>query len=99
MSRIKYIIDSNREIYVFGEISSHAETANKLGLTKDKIHSAGFISFGVDDKHNPCCTCYGESVTLKKKTIVSTDDNKVPFRDTSTYIAMSNLFPESLNNF
>ena len=87
MSRTKYIIKNNSTFVIFDDITSHADMARDRGWNKDQLHSAGFVSFGADDKRQPVVWCYGDSVTLKLKTIPGID------RDSSTGILERNLFP------
>ena len=57
-SKVKYIITSEKEIVVFGEVMQHKEFRHLNPIR------AGFISFGVNKEGNPSCSCYGESVSL-----------------------------------
>ena len=87
MSRTKYIIKNYHTFVIFDDITSHADMARDRGWNKDQLHSAGFVSFGVDDKGEPAVSCYGDSFTLKLKTIPGIDS------DSSTGILERNLFP------
>lgn len=57
----KYICTKDNAIIVFASMLKHSDFKNFEPV------SAGFICFGADDKHNPTCTCYGESVSLGLK--------------------------------
>jgi len=59
--RVKYIRTKNDEIIVFSELQQHSD------FRMFEPVSAGFISIGAPNKHEPDCTCYGESVSLKLK--------------------------------
>jgi hypothetical protein len=59
--QVKYIRTKEDEIIVFSEHQQHSEFRDFNPV------SAGFISFGAKDKHEPVCRCYGESVSLKLK--------------------------------
>ena len=63
MTKVKYIRTKNNQIIVFPEYHQHSE------FKKFEPISAGFISFGVGDYRNPDCTCYGESISLKLKSL------------------------------
>jgi hypothetical protein len=54
----KYIITNNKEIIVFTELLQHSD------FKHFKPISAGFISFGINEKGNPTCSCYGKSISL-----------------------------------
>lgn len=94
MSRNKYIITNNSHlVYVFPELINHADMANSLRLSKEDIHSAGFIQFSYDKELNrPDCHCYGDSVSLKKKTVQQTEDKDWDAMS-SNEIAMRQFFP------
>lgn len=59
MARVKYIRTKDDQIIVFGEYYQHSEFARFEPI------SAGFIAIGADGRHEPTCSCYGESVSLK----------------------------------
>jgi len=63
MSRVKYIRTKENQIIVFSESIQHSEFRNLNPI------SAGFISFGIDKDRNPDCTCYGDSFSLKLKSM------------------------------
>lgn len=54
----KYVITEHGEIIVFPELIQHSKFRNFNPI------SAGFISFGLNEKGNPTCSCYGESYSL-----------------------------------
>ena len=87
MSRTKYIIKNDHTFVIFDDITSHADMARDRGWNKDQLHSAGFVSFVADDEGQPFVWCYGDSDTLKLKTIPGIDS------DSSTGILERNLFP------
>jgi hypothetical protein len=57
----KYIITYNKKIIVFTEFLQHSEFKHFNPI------SAGFISFGINEKGNQTCSCYGESISLGLK--------------------------------
>jgi hypothetical protein len=61
MPRVKYVCTKDNQIIVFSELFTHDEFKNF-----DPI-SAGFISIGAEGRHEPKCSCHGESVSLKLK--------------------------------
>lgn len=63
MSKVKYIKTKNNQIIVFPEYHTHSEFRNFEPI------SAGFISIGFDNDRQMNCTCYGESVSLKLKSV------------------------------
>lgn len=69
----KYVITEHGEIIVFPEIIQHSKFRNFNPI------SAGFISFGLNEKGNPTCSCYGESYSLKLKSNPQ-DDTKLAIR-------------------
>jgi hypothetical protein len=63
MANVKYIRSKNNRIIVFSELQEHSE------FKMFEPISAGFISFGIGEDRNPDCSCYGESVSLKLKSM------------------------------
>jgi len=63
MFETKYVRTSNNEIIVFTELIQH-----KYFKDWEPI-SAGFISFSADKNGEVFCKCYGESVSLKLKSM------------------------------
>jgi hypothetical protein len=63
MPRVKYIRTEDNQIIIFSELQNHSDFKIFNPI------SAGFISIGIGKDRNPDCTCYGESVTLKLKSI------------------------------
>lgn len=59
----KYVRTSENRIIVFSELQQHSEFKYFNPI------SAGFIAIGVDERSNPDCTCYGESVSLQLKSM------------------------------
>jgi hypothetical protein len=59
--KVKYIRTKEDEIIVFSELQQHSEFRMFNPVT------AGFISIGAKDRHEPYCQCYGESISLKLK--------------------------------
>ena len=73
----KYLVMSNGEhgceyAVVFGETESHVVIAHRLGGT-DKVLGAGMVSIGTGIEGQHMVSCYGESITLKKKSRGSED--------------------------
>ena len=69
---VKYIFYEDRgmldHVVCFDAGINHADMANALNITKEQIHSAGFVSIGMDFQRNkPVATVYGESIGLKIK--------------------------------
>ena len=60
---VKYIRTHDDNIIVFSTALSHSD------FFDFKPKSAGFISFGAEGKYAPTCTCYGESGSLKLKSL------------------------------
>ena len=56
--KTKYIITKNNEIVVFSELLQHSVFEFFEPI------SAGFISFGINEKGNFSCFCYGKSISL-----------------------------------
>jgi hypothetical protein len=56
--RQKYVVTSDNVMIVFCELLSH-----DVFKRFDPI-SAGFIVIGATARHEPTCTCYGESISL-----------------------------------
>ena len=56
--KTKYVVTKNNEIIVFSEILQHSE------FKRFEPISAGFISFGINEKGRPSCSCYGKSISL-----------------------------------
>jgi len=63
MARVKYIRTKNNRIIVFSELQQHSE------FRMFEPVSAGFISFGIGKDRNPDCSCFGESISLKLKSM------------------------------
>ena len=61
MYKQKYIIIKHGDIIIFPGSINHSDFREFSPI------SAGFISFGVNQKGNPTCECYGESVSLGLK--------------------------------
>jgi hypothetical protein len=67
MAKAKYIRTKDNEIIVFSELQLHSKFKHFEPI------SAGFIFFSIDeDRNNPDCICYGESISLGLK---SNDDD------------------------
>lgn len=72
---MKYIIVEDHGLenaIVFSEILKHSDVANMLPVV-----SAGFCSFSVDDDRQLKVTCWGDSVSLKKKSRGQIDNDLV----------------------
>lgn len=63
MAKVKYIRTQDNRIIVFSDRQQHSEFKMFNPI------SAGFISFGTGDDRNPDCSCYGESISLKLKSM------------------------------
>lgn len=63
MAKVKYIRTKENRIIVFSDLQQHSE------FKMFEPISAGFISFGIGEDRNPSCSCYGESVSLKLKSM------------------------------
>lgn len=59
--KVKYIRTKDNKIIVFSELLEHSQ------FKMFEPVSAGFISIGALNKHEPDCTCYGESFSLNLK--------------------------------
>jgi hypothetical protein len=55
----KYVITRDEVIIVFPELIEHHQFSNFEPV------SAGFISFGTDDRGQMKCQCYGKSISLR----------------------------------
>jgi hypothetical protein len=67
LSRAKYIVFDERKVIVFPEMMEHAAIARKFENWKPT--SAGFVSFGVDADGEVQLSGYGESVSLRLKSV------------------------------
>ena len=65
--KIKYIRTKDNQIIIFPETLQHSK------FRMFEPISAGFISFGVTDRHPDLC-CYGESTSLKLKPMKDDED-------------------------
>jgi len=63
MTKVKYIRTKNNQIIVFPEYHQHSDFKSFEPI------SAGFISIGFDDDRQLDCKCYGESISLKLKSM------------------------------
>lgn len=59
--RVKYVKTKDNVIIVFSELLQHSD------FRKFEPVSAGFISIGATDRHEPSCVCHGESISLELK--------------------------------
>ena len=63
MTKVKYIRTKDNQIIVFSGSIQHSEFKSFEPI------SAGFISFGIGKDRNPDCSCYGDSFSLKLKSM------------------------------
>jgi len=71
--RLKEFNSNNDIILIFPNVINHSEYVSKLGYSSDDVISAGFIALNKTDKGNIVYKCYGESVSLRKKSIPEED--------------------------
>ena len=77
MKKLKYIIADGSPI-LFGEATNHSDVARGFNVTNAGFCSIDFVKGNnreIDDKYK--VTCYGESVTLDKKSDPEFDAGKI----------------------